>query len=36
MNNIDSQLTFENMAQAKKYFKKMKEMYHSRLNEYVK
>ena len=24
------------MAQAKKYFKKMKEMYHSRLNEYVK
>ncbi len=36
MNNIDSDLSFDNMTQAKRYFKKMKEMYHSRLNEYVK
>ena len=36
MNNAESDISFESMAQAKRYFKKMREMYHSRLNEYVK
>jgi ferritin len=35
MNRSDNNITFENISQAKRYFIKMKEMYHSRLNEYV-
>ncbi len=31
MNNRDSELDVTNLPQAKRYFKKMKEMYHSKL-----
>ena len=36
MNNFENDLQVANLGQAKRYFKKMKEMYHSKLNEYVK
>ena len=32
MNNAENEISFESMGQAKRYFKKMREMYHSRLN----
>ena len=36
MNNYENELSVANLGQAKRYFKKMKEMYHSKLNQYVK
>lgn len=36
MNNSMGDLEVDNLPQAKKYFKKMREMYQSKLGEYVK
>jgi len=35
MNNRDTELYVESMNQAKGYFKKMKDLYHRKLGEYV-
>ena len=35
MNNRDSDLSVENVVQAKGYFRKMKDLYHRKLGEYV-
>lgn len=35
MNNQENDLSINNLNQAKRYFKKMKELYHKKLNEYV-
>ena len=35
MNNHENELSVTNTSQAKRYFKKMKDLYHSKLNQYV-
>jgi hypothetical protein len=36
MNNHCGELEAENLGECRRYFKKMREMYHSKLSEYVK
>ena len=35
MNNRDNDLSVDNVSQAKGYFRKMKDLYHKKLSEYV-
>lgn len=35
MNNHETELSVNNLTQAKRYFQQMKELYHKKLNEYV-
>lgn len=35
MNNQQTELSVNHIGQARRYFKKMKELYHKKLNEYV-
>lgn len=36
MNNNAGELEVEHLGEAKRYFRKMRDMYHSKLSEYVK